>query len=58
MLKYNRMENFGRVLITCIYDKIETGLSQIPVYTEKEYMKQLKIKDKNQGGILVDYVNQ
>ena len=45
------MENFGRVLITCIYDKIETGLSQIPVYTEEEYMKQLKIKDKNQGGL-------
>ena len=52
MLSNNRMtQNYGRVLITCIYDKKETGFSQIPVYTKEEYMTQLKIKDKNQGGL-------
>ena len=33
------MNNFGRVLTTCIYDKKENGLSQIPVYAEEEYLK-------------------
>lgn len=52
MLANNRMtQNYGRVLITCIFDKVETGLTQIPVYTEEEYMKQLGIKDKKQGGL-------
>ena len=39
------------MLITCIYDVKETGLSQIPDYTEEEYMKQHAIKGKTQGGL-------
>ena len=41
-------QNFGRVLITNIWDTKEKGLSQIPVFTEEEYMTQLKIQDKSQ----------
>jgi len=44
-------EKYERVLITCVFDTIAKGLSKIPVYTEEEYMKQLKIKDKKQGGL-------
>ncbi len=41
MLKYNNMNNFGRVLTTCIYDTIEDGLTQMPVHTidDSEYQK-------------------
>ena len=34
-----KMSNFGRVLTTCIYDKKETWLSKIPVYSEEEYLE-------------------
>ena len=47
MLSNNRMtQNFGRVLITSIYDKKE-NFSKIPVFTQEEYMKEL---NKNAGG--------
>ena len=44
-------QTYERVLITNIWDTKEKGLSQIPVFTEEEYMKQLKIQDKSQGGL-------
>ena len=50
MLSNNRMlnnQNFGRVLISSIY-KRDTRVS---VKTEADYMKQLKIKNKSQGGL-------
>ena len=50
MLNYNNMNNFGRVLTTCIYDKLENGLSQIPVYTEEEYLKGVE-KRNTKGGL-------
>ena len=50
MLSNNKtMSNFGRVLTTCIYDKKTIGLSQIPVYTEEDYMKQFEKKNKKGG---------
>ena len=53
MLKYNKdkMENFGRVLTTCIFDTIKNGLSQIPITNEDDYIKQLTMMDKCQGGM-------
>ena len=44
-------QTYERVLITNIWDTKENGLSQIPVFTEEEYMKQLKIQDKSHGGL-------
>ena len=44
-------QTYERVLITNIWDTKEKGLSQIPVFTEEEYMKQLKIQDKSHGGL-------
>jgi len=41
-------EKYERVLITSIYDKKETGLSKIPISTEKDYHKEYK---KNPKGI-------
>lgn len=39
-------QNFGRALLTSIYDKKEEGLSQIPIATDKEYYKYLKTNPK------------
>lgn len=50
MLKYN-MNDFQRVLITNIYDRKEKGFTKYPVYTEEEYMQELKKRNKNQGGL-------
>ena len=50
MLKYN-MNNFERVLITNIFDKKENGFTKCPVSTEEDYLKELKNRDKNQGGL-------
>ena len=49
MLKYNtnKMENFGRVLISSIYDR----KTRVEVYDEEAYMKQFDIFNKNQGGL-------
>ena len=50
MLSNNKdMSNFGRVLTTCIYDTKEKGLSQIPVYTEEEYLKGSEKRNKKGG---------
>ena len=39
----NKMtQNFGRVLITNIFDTLEKGLSRIPITTEEDYKKYLK----------------
>ena len=49
MLKYNtnKMEKFGRVLISSIYDR----KTRVEVYDEEAYMKQFDIFNKNQGGL-------
>ena len=49
MLKYNtnKMENFGRVLISSIYDR----KTRVEVYDEEAYMKQFDIFNNNQGGL-------
>ena len=49
MLKYNtnKMENFGRVLISSIFKRD----TRIEVYDEETYMGTLKIMNKNQGGL-------
>ena len=49
MLEYNtkKMENFGRVLISSIYDR----KTRVEVYDEEAYMKQFDIFNKNQGGL-------
>ena len=39
-------EKYERVLITSIYDRIETGLSKVPISTEKDYNKYLKSNPK------------
>jgi len=54
MLANNKnMTNFGRVLTTCIYDKKKenggNGFSQIPVYTEEEYMQEFDKRNKMGG---------
>jgi len=47
------MTNFGRVLTTCIYDKKKenggNGFSQIPIYTEEEYMQEFDKRNKKGG---------
>jgi len=42
-------EKYGRVLTTCIYDKLETGFSQIPIHNEREYQQDFKKRNKNGG---------
>jgi len=44
-------QKYERVVLTCIYDTKEKGFSQTPVYTEEEYMKHWRMKDKTQGGL-------
>ncbi len=39
-------QNFGRALLTSIYDTLENGLSRIPIATDKEYYKYLKTNFK------------
>jgi len=43
------MNNFGRVLTTCIYDKKENGFTQIPVYTNEQYLEEFH-KRNHKGG--------
>jgi hypothetical protein len=50
MLYNNKeMSKFGRVLTTCIYDTVKKGFSQIPVYSNDEYLKEFKKRNKNGG---------
>ena len=39
------------MLISYIYDKKENGFTKYPAYTEEDYMKEHKKRDKNQGGL-------
>jgi len=52
MLKYNtnKMDNFNRVLITSIFD-VKPNFRRISINNETEYMKQLAIMNKTQGGL-------
>ena len=47
MLEYRMTQNFGRVLISNIYDR----KIRVEVRDEKAYMEQHKIRNKNQGGL-------
>ena len=49
MLNYNtnKMNNFGRVLISSTYDR----KIRVEVFDEASYLQQLAIRNKNQGGL-------
>lgn len=44
-------QNFGRVLLTNIFDTKVKGFSKVPVYTDEEYMVELNSREKTSSGL-------